>query len=1407
MAEKNYYNMKEYSRFFDNPVDKGKKFKVVDGDSIYDEQGGGYRIRGYDTDEVDHGRAEDVTSRTWVGEVQTDVLDYLVKNGWDTIQYTGESDNRNDDGPSRKIINLINPKTNQSTADVMYYQGLIDLKGGTGPFAGKNISERHLKLYRQGKLARSRGETNKNYDSFRARLNQAEEKDVHFVKGIASTEEFYNDKFDRGVYVRNNDRTIDNRAKSPLKSSFSGGVDTLNAGFWGLTEMVGNRVGFNHLEDSAREYKEANLDDVRALPVWTNDIQDVHSFKDFTEWTAGAAGGSAPFLALMAAGFIPGAVATAASFGSMALVYTGMTINDMEGDISKKSFTTALSAGLGMATFERLGGQAIFGAFKASSWLSKEGNKKAIKQYAKYKNVTFEEAKASFAIANKGEMINMLSDIKRNDLVWKIWAKSVAGRTASGVVGEGITETAQEGLQYSAAYWGSEQGKGVFDKEEFKNLLINSAAAGGFLGGALGGGIGAVTEDSPASLRVRQAKWAKGMNKNINTENPIDIQSTLQQSSQNFLEGTEERYKRRPVERDSEGKIIGFREANQKEIDKDLEKFTVSQKIKSTLARAKEILFDNEAFGTGYNVLTKPSRVGPYLDGSETLRAEVSFSGWVTDRTASGQSHVQNKKYFQGRQHAIAHDVVNRLRVALKISGDTHSNRNKAFKVLAEYAAIFKAPLDVLKPDVNIKADQEKLNKFFKENNLKFDKDTMQTLEGAYNAIVNRYEAEQDGIYKQANSKYNPDKGHTFNKRKLSPEKIAANKQAFKAKLKKNGYTDEMADQELDFIENVPGGYDINEYANTEFLTKKPIGLKKRDNKRIYYDPSDTDFKEFWEEQSYDTLLLRGTEVAHYTADTIATGFGGDKLNSKILTIRDELTESYGKEIADRWMPEITTTIYNHYRAHRGEYHKITNDNLRAMYANAGAMMALAYMPLAVVSSIPELSLAFLGADAKMFRKAVKEAGKMAGQGLVEQMKKIADSSLTKSERQYALDVMRSRGMLTHEFGAGSAGAHVIDADYGNDGRKIWLQKKVMPGFYKITLLTPFTTAVRMIRGSVANDWLAENMAILDEALYTMDVNPEDDSEFIKRDPKEFNGFTNKQALAFKKIREMGGNPREIVIEQRELEQGYSAQTKLLADAIQSNIDNNRTIEEDGKVIPYAQSQQRIKDDNEVNKEFSEWLMTENHSYKTEAGRRAIELSRKIDLIRQNFVDSALVNPDPGKRPLFYSDGRVRLLVLFQGYLSTFSAQIIIPMLRNLANKGSPQDQINAASVMMGTIFLGFIGQAIKDEIKYGDSPVWLSDAEYFQRGVQASGLMGQTERAMNLFFPLYSSEEDSLADRAWAEIGPASGTIDSVAKAMSWAMEGEGEKALNKALKVSPGIGVFTSLRQKAAKEIADSF
>jgi len=1412
----------------------GNQYSITDGDTLADIDGNGKRVRGYDTFETFHpNHMESIYTATNSGDAQTNFLRRLItEQGFTGISYTGDQDKRtNSDGPARDIIDIFNPETGQTLAEALYYNGLVSLQSGGGDRAGDRIDEDHRRLYLQGQLARENGETNKFYDELRAQYTAAQKKDAFFTKEIAPTEQFFDSRYHRGVALRHTDRDLYNQADDVFKSSLSGGVDSLQAGFWGFAEMLGNRMGVEGLENVGRANKEFNQNQISDLPEWTSDIHDVHNYEDFSDWFVGALGGSAPFFAMMAAGFIPIPGMQALTFTSMSLVYAGMTANDMKGDISEKSFKLAIGAGLAMATFERLGGSGMFG----KGWnVNKIGTKDGINEmkavYMKKNNMNQTQVDAIFKQATKEEMVMMMSDIKRNDVIWKIYAKSVAGRTAVGAVSESGTEAAQEATQYGAAYWGSAQGEGVFDKEEFRKLLENSAAAGFALGGSVGGTLSTLQESSPISLNVRQRVWEGTQNSKYDTSDPLDMAAIINASSQRNIKrafiGKSDKDMTiealsKIIETSSDPKLVkdsqdalrelirgGFTgsatigealkrareegisladafevdsnvEANDAAVKEEIANYEEGQAAKPILNKAGEVLRDNVAFSSGYNVLKR--RMGNAWKSSKVLASEFSFSGFIHDRVASGNTHVQNRRVFEGRQHDLLRNIMQELRLGLGISGDRESNRSKAYDQLRDYVL----KQNQLRNEGKLSTSDEWAD-YLDANNIDVNKRA--AFERAKSRIEKEYEREQMEIYKLANPRY---KGksplYTLTDRKISGVKAMLNKEKFIGALKEKGYTEKEAQIEMELIEGTPGGYDYTEFANTNFLTKKPIGLKKRGR----YNVNDPVFEEFWEENSLSGTNLRATEIAHYTSDTIATGFGGDRLNSRIIEIRRQLTDTMGKEYADKWMPEIASTIYNHYKAHRGEYHKIENKNLRAAFANAGALMALAYMPLAVFSSMPEIGLAFLGSDKKMFFKALDKAAKMSGGAIAAQLRKIADSEISESQMEFALDVMRRRGMLTHEYGAG----HVIDAEVGND-RRNWLQRKVMPAFYSVTGLTTFTTAIRMLRGSIANDYIANAMGTIEQALYGGgtdrfgNVIPDRDPETYGKN--DASAFTNKEAREIAKLKELGGDPRQIVIDNINLETDYR------------NWQAGKALEI-AKRIEADPSYDARADAKEIEKNYPEWLMETRHDYSSPLGSQAITLSRQLDMMRSNFVDAALVNPDPGKRPLFYSDGRVRLLVMFQGYLSVFSSQIIAPILKNLAGKGSPQEQVNAAAIMMSTIALGFIGQAIKDEIKYGDSPTWLTDAEYFQRGVQASGLMGQYERPFNLVFPLYGSEADTAMDRAWGELGALSSTVDSAFKSLEYGLEGEGEKALNKLFKITPGIGVFTSARQKLAEKAAN--
>ena len=1311
----------------------GRDHYLKDGDTWVDlETEEEYRATGFDTEEVLHpGTDEFKAPQTNVGYGQSVVMSDLIKEGG-----FSEQEDKGTDIYGRTLSEVTNPETENTLANKLYVEGIVAPNAYT--------TSEDYEAYLAGRTSRAllgKEAEEGVYGSARETLEALSPLDVAKGKMSAIDERqfaaapwMYKD-----VMFRSSDRTIDNKALSPFSTAFGTGIDSLQQGFWGVTEMVGEKFDNDYLKALGKNSIEANQYVIDNEPTWVNRVQDVKSVSDFANWASGSLGGSLPYFMLMAGGFVPyvGPVAVTA----LPLVYAGQTWNDMKGDPSKKSASLALSSGLLMAMFDRLGGSAVLKGLTPKDLGTNKGVKKAIVELAKNKKISALEAGKMIRQSREQEILSVLKEFKKNDIIWKVYADRVARNTVKGIGAEGVTEGLQEATQYGAAYLGSEEGKGEFNLEEFADTLVNATAAGGLLGGGIRGSSTAIKESTPYTTGLRERAWERQKAINLDLEEPIDMHETLNKAAEDNIK---EETKVKPKKGGGSETIIESNALdNQDKVDNLVGQHIEKQKAKSTFGRLGEIITDNEWLSTGYNVLSK--RLGNAVNSSKTLLAEMDFSGWVSKRNSFGLTLPQLRRTYEGIQHSTLHNASNRLGKILNYKNN-HKGRKAAYKKLLEYINASNITVD---ENNELVIDSSKVSEELKKNS--------QDIDNILRAI---HRVEKEIVFKinKIDKNFSKDPLFSIKDNRLNVDKVEANRSKFINMLKEGyDFTEEEAINEFNKVTRTPDGYDPNTIQNTDFLSRKPMTIKKGLN---YHHPF---WNEFQEDNNYDSALIRATEVANYLADMESMGFNGQRLNAKILQIDKELRETEGDAFADEYMPEIASTIYNHYKAHRGEYHKISNDKLRATLSNIGSIMALAYMPLAVFASIPEIGLAFAKADKSSVIKAIRKASKQGGQAIVKQLNNIANTDYSTEEYEKGLATLRNRGMLTNEYGAG----HVVDAEYGND-RRNWIQREMMPAFYRITGLTSFTSAMRVIRDSIGNDFIGQQLGTLEQA-------------YIKREKNPDYEMTNREARAFTKLKELGVDPFGLVRRLREIEK---------------------------EVLNDAKSVYKHRKQSEFNDRFKR-IVEDIISGRNETGSnkelqiKMTRLANDLNLARGNFVDASLVNPDAGRRPLFYSDGRFRLLTLFQGYLSVFSATIVRPILKDMANNGSPADQINSAAMLLTMIGLGFLGQAIKDEIKYGDKPSWLTDAQYLQRGIQASGIMGQTERIFNLFFPLYHSKGDTLADKAWAEIGPLTSTFDTLSKGIQYASEGKTEEALNKFLKISPG-GSITGVRQEIAKTLA---
>lgn len=136
--------------------------------------------------------------------------------------------------------------------------------------------------------------------------------------------------------------------------------------------------------------------------------------------------------------------------------------------------------------------------------------------------------------------------------------------------------------------------------------------------------------------------------------------------------------------------------------------------------------------------------------------------------------------------------------------------------------------------------------------------------------------------------------------------------------------------------------------------------------------------------------------------------------------------------------------------------------------------------------------------------------------------------------------------------------------------------------------------------------------------------------------------------------------------------------------------------------------------------------------------------------------------------------------------------------------RGTPAQKYSAFATMATMIMLGFLSQAIKDEIKYGlddeeDKTLGnphLDTADYIRRGVFSSGLLGTAERAISFIDPIYESNTEGGADWAFSTAAgesPTLGYIQRVAGAAGSFMEGDVGEGSKQVIKATPYVGPFS--------------
>ena len=192
-------------------------------------------------------------------------------------------------------------------------------------------------------------------------------------------------------------------------------------------------------------------------------------------------------------------------------------------------------------------------------------------------------------------------------------------------------------------------------------------------------------------------------------------------------------------------------------------------------------------------------------------------------------------------------------------------------------------------------------------------------------------------------------------------------------------------------------------------------------------------------------------------------------------------------------------------------------------------------------------------------------------------------------------------------------------------------------------------------------------------------------------------------------------------------------------------------------------------------------------------------INDQMDTVTWYFTNDRIQNPQAYNRPLFFQDPHYQLFVQFNGFISTFTANIIPKLYNDYLKNGSPRMKYNTFAMMVTMMAMAGASQWLKDYIKFGQSTPYLSNAQLVQRALQASGLLGTGERIVQMGLPLYKSRDQNLVDRFFGEtIGSSPGirNVITAVKGIDALSEGDTNRAVKQATKLVPGIAPITPAR-----------
>jgi len=539
----------------------------------------------------------------------------------------------------------------------------------------------------------------------------------------------------------------------------------------------------------------------------------------------------------------------------------------------------------------------------------------------------------------------------------------------------------------------------------------------------------------------------------------------------------------------------------------------------------------------------------------------------------------------------------------------------------------------------------------------------------------------------------------------------------------------------------------------------------------------------------FETMNKTAIDTGRYVSNAKYFGEGGKKLHRMFLRI------AKNGNVPPQVLQQFAYYIKSSIDSANGNFNRIESTRMAALNSFLSSWAVLAGLPLSMPSSIPEFGMVYFDIkDDEMFAKASSTLMKQLSGSFTNAL----DAEVTRAKKllaQSKLDVSQSS---------------VVDRLA--TGERDIAFARLHEAFFRGVGITGVTQIQRRIEAVIGLDAIKHAFDVLDLAP-TKPVNRQIpvDGKPVAITVSEFNfeKFTQIELEMYNQLTSLGINVQDMMTLFQDLDSVSRDNLFEITDGIdvKSSIEQ---VDEDG-VVRFRDLSQRERAFRKVLKqqyqrdfintrgavgEFDQYLANE-------ADALVDEIDSAISNALYRYINERIQLPGHSNRPLMYQDPHYQLLFQFQGFISTFTSNIIPKLYDRAIARGHVKAKYDAFALITLLIVLGGMSQYLKDLIKFGKPSPYLDDAGYMQRAVYASGVLGTYERIADAIVPLYPQRNEGIEgfiNAIVGEAGPGARNIQNVLSGTGQLLEGETERAANTLFKTAPLIAPATGARRAGA-------